>query len=609
MLSDNDVIQTELLIEYRPAGPRGKGKSAVVARLPGGGTVLDTFTLADARAREGFADRVCEGRPGLVRDEVLAKLGELAAQETFGPESDDDAEPSPARLSQADLLLSILQDTEGVGLFHTPDGEAYVSMPVGGHRETWRVNSKPFREWLQHRCYQAAGKVPGAQAVQDAVCTISGIAKFDAPVMPVFLRIAEHEGEVWLDLGDPDWTAVRITTSGWEIVPSTEVPVRFVRRPSMQALPTPVRGGSVEELRPLVNLPDDDAWTLYVGWLVGSFHPKGPYGVLSISGEQGSAKSTASKLARRSVDPSVTDLRRPPKDERDIFISAKGGWICAYNNLSGLKAELSDALCALATDGGFATRALYTDEDETVFAARRPVILNGIEEPASRSDLVDRTIALKLAPIAEEGRLEEAEIMARFERVQPRVLGALLTAVSSALRNRGGVRLRRKPRMADLAVWVTAAEEGLGWRPERFVDAYMGNRALAHVEVVENSIIGPAVMALVADGPWSGNATELLAALNILRGLAPAPAEWPRTAKGVSEALRRLAPNLRACGIAVEIADRATGRAKRKLIHLERVGAAPSASSAPPAERNVAGEGAGCAEGCAPACSHGEVRP
>ncbi len=607
--NNNEIISAELTIECKPAGPKGKGRYSVLARLPGGGAVLDAIALADAKAREGFADKVCDGRPGLDRAQVLARLDEVAAEQTFGP--GDGGEPSPSKSSQADLLLSILRDTEGAELFHSPDGEAYVTMPVGEHRETWKVASRAFREWLQHRCYQAEGKVPGAQAVQDAIGTVSGIAKFDAPAMPVHLRLAEHEGAIWLDLGDPDWTAVRVTKSGWEIISSTEVPVRFIRRPAMQALPLPVRGGSVEELRPLVNLPDDDAWALYIGWLVGAFHPGGPYGVLSVSGEQGSAKSTACKLARRMIDPSVTDLRRPPKDERDIFIAAKSAWVSAYNNLSGLRPELSDALCALATDGGFATRALYTDEDEAVFAARRPVILNGIEEPASRSDLVDRTVVLSLRPIPEERRLEEAEVMARFGQVQPRVLGALLTAVSSALRNRGTVRLARKPRMADLAVWVTGAEEGLGWPPERFVDAYMGNRARAHVEVIENSLIGPPILALLEAGPWEGTAAELLAALNALRGATPPPAEWPRTPRGMSGALTRLAPNLRACGIAVEIAARPVGRDKRKLIRLERAGTGPSASPAPPAEGADPGADAGdaeCAEGRLPTLSNQGVR-
>ena len=232
------------------------------------------------------------------------------------------------------------------------------------------------------------------------------------------------------------WPAVCVSAEGWRVVGAADVPIKFVRRKGMLPMPEPTRGGSIEELRPLLNMPDDDTWTLAVGWIVGALRPHGPYGVLSISGEAGSAKSTVSRLIRGLIDPNVSPLRRLPKTERDIFISAGSGWVAVYNNMSGIRPELSDALCALTTDGGFATRALYADDEESIFSARRPAILNGIDEPATRPDLVDRSISLWLKRIVEADRRTERTINAEYERVRPGVLGALLDAVSCALRGR-----------------------------------------------------------------------------------------------------------------------------------------------------------------------------
>ena len=82
-------------------------------------------------------------------------------------------------------------------------------------------------------------------------------------------------------------------------------------------------------------------------------------------------------------------MRTPPRDDRDLLIAANNSWVISYDNLSGIPPWLSDALCRLATGGGFSTRELYTDSDEVFFDAMRPVILNGIDHMAERADLAD----------------------------------------------------------------------------------------------------------------------------------------------------------------------------------------------------------------------------
>lgn len=556
----------------------GKGnKFNVVARVPVGGPVVSELKLAVAEDRECFADKVCEGRPGISRDEVLATLTEIAAAEIGSAQSET------PRMSQASMLVSLVRDIKGVELFHTPEDEAYITMPVGDHRVTAKVTGNAFREWLSFHFFQQNQKTPNAQALQDAIGTISGHAKYEGEKRAVHVRIAEHEGDIWIDLCDAKWRAVRVSRDGWQVLPSEEVPVKFVRRKGMEALPEPVRGGSVEDLRPLLNMPDDNAWVLTVGWLVGALHPTGPYGVLSISGEHGSAKSTSSKLVRRAIDPNLADLRRPPRDERDAFITAGNSWISAYNNLSGVSANLSDALCALATDGGFATRTLYADDDESIFSTRRPVILNGIEPPASRPDLVDRTISIVLKTISEDARREERDIFAEFDRVHGRVLGGLLDAVVSALANRDKVKLKRLPRMADLSVWVTAAEPGLGWKSGRFVEAYFRNRSEANTDVIEGSSLSVAVMALLSKGPFRGTMQDLLLTLTEEFAGKPVPKDWPLTHQKLRVDLLRLAPNLRAAGYRIDFPVRRTGHDKRRLLWLEYEGtnrAALAASNA-----------------------------
>jgi hypothetical protein len=157
----------------------------------------------------------------------------------------------------------------------------------------------------------------------------------------------------------------------------------------------------------------------------------------------------------------------------------------------------SDTLCRLSTGGGFATRQLYTDSDEVLLDAMRPIVLTGIEDVVTRGDLADRSIPVRLDPIPEERRRSEREIWAQFEAARPRILGALLDAMAHGLRHLATTRLDRLPRMADFAVWVTACE-GAVWKPGIFLSAHSTNRAEMDETVIEADAVATAVRSLMA---------------------------------------------------------------------------------------------------------------
>ena len=192
-------------------------------------------------------------------------------------------------------------------------------------------------------------------------------------------------------------------------------------------------------------------------------------------------------------------MRALPREDRDLFIAASNGHVLAFDNVSGLPAWISDTLCRLATGGGFAVRQLYSDQDEVLFDAARPVILNGIEDIVTRPDLADRAVFLTLEPIPEERRRPEQELWAAFEAERPRILGVLLDAVVEGPQaNCRDTRLDKLPRMADFALWATACETAL-WPAGTFWSAYCGNRDEAVEGVIDADPIAAAVRALMAD--------------------------------------------------------------------------------------------------------------
>jgi hypothetical protein len=240
-------------------------------------------------------------------------------------------------------------------LFHTATGTAFADLLVDGHRETWPIRSKRFRGWLRRRYYEATGGALNGHAISSELDLLEARAQFDAPERSVHVRISEHEGRIYLDLADEHWRAVEIGPDGWRVNKSP--PVRFRRPAGMLPLPLPEHGGSIEALLPLVNLSGRNDFVLVVAWLLATLRPRGPYPLLAISGEQGSAKTVLSKMLKALVDPNAASVRALPRDERELMIAANNGYVLAFDNLSGLPNWLSDALCRLASGAGRLRRA------------------------------------------------------------------------------------------------------------------------------------------------------------------------------------------------------------------------------------------------------------
>ncbi|MCH7664749.1 MAG: hypothetical protein IH936_02325 [Acidobacteria bacterium] len=467
--------------------------------------------------------------------------------------------------TQAQVLAELASDAE---LFHTPQGKAFATVRVNGHRETYPVMSTRFRLWLSHQFYRKEKRAPASQALKDAIATVQAQAIFDGVEIEVFLRVAGDDERIFLDLCNGNWEVVEIATDGWKII--SDSPIKFRRAYGMLPLPHPRPGGSIDELRRFANVRTDNDFVLIVATLVAALNPSGPYPILNLIGEQGSAKSTLQRFLRDLVDPSVAPLRTAPRDERDLAIAANNAWMLVFDNLSGLSGTLSDALCRLATGGGFSTRKLYTDDEEALFDSQRPVMVNGINDSVLRGDLMDRAITVSLPAIPENRRLTEREIRAQFESVRPSILGGLLDAVSTGLRNLPGVKLERRPRMADFAEWVVACEPSLPWRGGLFLEAYAENRDTAVETALESDAVGVAIRALLEkDRIFTGPMSELLPALSDLvdEGLKQSKA-WPKSARSLSNRVRRAAPSLRSSGIEFEEMPR---ESRRRMYRLEIV--------------------------------------
>ena len=456
-------------------------------------------------------------------------------------------------------------------LFHDKDLKAYATVQREKHQETFPLRSKAFRTCLAGRFWDQSGEGIGGQILQDALGTLEGHAIHGGPCRPVHVRLAAYNETIYLDLGNDRYEVVEITAGGWRVLKDQNV-AKFRRPSGMSALPYPKAGGSIEALRQYVNLANPEDWPILVGFIVMCLNPWGPYPILSFTGEQGSAKSTGQKVIKAITDPSTAPLRSLPKETRDLAIHSMNSHVLAYDNISGIPGIMSDALCRQVTGSGFATRTLYSDDEETIIDTKTPVMINGIENVVRRHDLADRSIIINLAVIPDEKRISEADFWGDFQEEAPEILGAILDAVSGALVNHKTVKLPRVPRMADFAIWVTAAEPSLGWENGAFLKAYSINRREVTALTLDADQVGTAVKTFMerrSFEAWEGTSTELLDALD---GQADDRTRkgkyWPRSANSLSGKIKRSATALRTEGIEVMI-NRGN---KRRTIRLEQVG-------------------------------------
>ena len=467
----------------------------------------------------------------------------------------------------SDILVDLA--LSGAEFFCSPDGKPFADVLVHECRNTWLVTSNDFDEWLTHRFFTEKRRAPGPGPQKQAIRTLTAHAKFESGLRhDVYLRVAELDGKIYVDIGDPKWSVIEIDASGWRVIDNS--PVRFRRTQGMRALPFPERDGSIEQLRSLVNL-SDDGFVLYIAWLLDALCPGRPHPLLYLAGDEGSAKSTAAKIARSLIDPNAIPLRSLPSSTRELSVGVSNSSMLAYDNVSVIPTSLSDALCQVATGSGFATRKLFTNTEEVLTGGYRSVVVSGLGNAITRSDLADRAVIINMSRIAQERLRAEREIWSRFELQRPQIFGALLDCMARGLRQLPQIQLARAPRMIDFALWGIATA---AFPRNVFLAALERTAADANEAVIEIDAVAVAVSAfMMGRGSWIGTAAQLLQTLTDMDHTEAAPSRsksWPREASAFGKRLQAAKVVLGKIGVDVQI-GRASDRHRTRSITLTAV--------------------------------------
>jgi putative DNA primase/helicase len=449
----------------------------------------------------------------------LIKGAAAAKREKPGTAVDDDSGGGRrrGRPPQRDQLMGYVG---GIELWHDDAGRAYASFLAGRHRENAPVRSSQFRQWLTLQYFDDHGAAPGKNAMDECINAVEALAVNRGKRHTAFIRVAEHDGRIYIDLCNHNWQGIECTAkTGWSVVDN--VPVKFVRREGMQPLPNPERVteqlSGIEELRGFFGNLSQGHFALVVAWLMNCYRDTGVFPVLMIHGEAGSGKSFLTRLLMDLIDPRDDKAKSMPKDERALISFARQTWLIGFENISRIPEWFSDALCRLASGDTYAAVKLYTDDELAIQKAKRPVIMNGIPRLAERGDLASRTFTISLPHFDDRSadRLTEPELLDRWQQARPRIFAGLLDGVCSALRHVEEITLPASPRLVGALKWAAAAEANFGFDDGEIFKAYQENAR----ETVQATFEADVVAIVLTDfihslstRQWEGTPTELFAA-------------------------------------------------------------------------------------------------
>ncbi len=486
-----------------------------------------------------------QNNPPLPDDELRTIFESIAKAETSSKEDDEGGD----RRTVADKLVDLVLES-GSQLYIDQTNEPHITFPektiVG-----FPIKSSIFRRWLSGMYWSKANKGFSGDTLSQVVNSLEGKAFFEGETVILFNRIARQGTTIFYDLGD-DEKVVKITPQGWEV--TSDCPVKFRRFSHQLPQVEPLEGGKLEEIIKYVNLKTETDKLLFLTYLITVAVPDIPRVVLINIGDQGAAKSTALRIARSIIDPSVAELLSPPSDINELAQASNHHYCLYLDNLSNLRDELSDALCRLATGIGFTKRKLFTNDEDVLFNQKTAVGITGINLVAQSADLLDRCLILSYERIPEERRADEEEFWKNFTNEKPYILGALFTNLSHVLRMITDFKLSKKPRMADYAKYAAAGAIALGRTSEEFLSAFSENIGRQNQAAIESSPTAQSILQFMSlQDEWSGSSSDLHKELKLIVDKANLQLGgsdgFPKSSNWLWKRIMQIRPNLLSLGI------------------------------------------------------------
>jgi len=455
---------------------------------------------------------------------------------------EDKAEEKEERRNQADRLIGYaMEDVQ----------ELFVDQHGAPHAlradEPVPLTSRCY-SWLRRLMWEEEGRSVSGEYLKMAAGTLSAHAEFSGVSRELYTRAAWHEGVLYYELGPGK--VVRVGPGGWTL--EANPPVLFRRYVNLKAMPDPQSGGSLDVLDELVNLKSERDRRLFKAYLatLPLEHVGRP--IFNASGAMGSGKTTIGRVAKRTWDPSAPETVR--FDPRDFLQKAMHAYIVMLDNQNTIPEWAADTLCRLVTGEADSKRRLYTDDEDVIIELRRPAILNGINVPTERGDVLDRSLVVELERIPDAERKTEEQLWERFEEEHAKLLGALFDVLSRAIALKPSIKLSRRPRLADWGEYAASVYEVMGWGAETFLKDWDEVVRVQNQATLDGSPVAQAIIKLMEEHEECSLTSSKMHAQ--LKAIAEAQGvdvtrdkAWPKSARWLWRRIKEVLSLLVAAGI------------------------------------------------------------
>jgi hypothetical protein len=500
------------------------------------GIVSDTTDNLEAGEPVVGGPTLEEFAPGMVR--LLCKWWGWERK----PQTEDKPEDKEERRNQADRLIGYaLEDV--LELFvdqHRAPHALIAGEPVP-------LTSRCY-SWLRRLMWEEEGRSVSGEYLKMAAGTLSAHAEFSGESRELYTRAAWHEGVLYYELRRGK--VVRVGPGGWTF--EANPPVLFRHYANLKALPNPEAGRSLKVLDELVNLKSERDRRLFKAYLVTLLLEHVGRPIFNASGAMGSGKTTIQRLIKRLLDPTAPETVR--FDPRDFLQKAMHAYIVMLDNQNTIPEWAADTLCRLVTGEADSKRRLYTDDEDFIIELRRVVLLNGINVPTDRGDVLDRSLVVELERIPDAERKTEEEVWERFEAEHPKLLGALFDTLSKALALKASIKLSRRPRLADWGEYAATVYEVMGWGAETFLKDWDEVVKVQNQATLDGSPVAQAIIKFMENRKeYTATSSEMHSKLEVAAEQIGVDVErdkaWPKSARWLWRRIKEVLPLLVAAGI------------------------------------------------------------
>ncbi|GFE56816.1 hypothetical protein [Geobacter sp. AOG1] len=472
-------------------------------------------------------------------------------------------------LTPRDLLFKLAED---MILFNDDQSKPYFFY----EGEAFSAPSVHVKNRLTHHFLIEMEDLPPKKDLNAVLNILESRARFDGPRISLMNRVASSDAGIFYDLRDKRY--VKVTSDGWEIVPSFPL---FRRYQHLQPQKEPISGGDPWAVFKFLTVPEESQLLVMV-YIISLFVPKIAHPVFAVCGDQGSSKSFFCTVINRLVDPTLTERVIQPKNERDLVQTLRQKYVTVLDNLSKIDNRVSDIFCQVCTGGSVSYRQLYTDEGENIAQFRHVVILNSINLAIINADLMDRSIILKLRRIDPLDRKPEHELWEAFEASRASILGGIFDTVAKAMAIYPEVEVEHLPRLADFAKWGYAIAEALGKSGDQFLNDFSQNVKHQNESVVEKNVLCQTVLTLMAEGkPYLAKVSD---AHETLKSIAKRDAKdetFPKLPHHLRPSLDRLRASLLEHGVSYQFMERGSSGVRILFTKVD------SSDTPPPAESST----------------------